>query len=342
MRLKEFDYELPKELIAQKAKKPRDHSRLLVLDKKSGNIQHKHFYDLPDFLEKGDVLVLNDSKVFPARLKGMKKDTGGKAEVFLLRNIKGNEWQCLIGGKIKECQKISFEKKLEAVVLKNNSDGTWEVGFNMKGKKFMDVIEKIGEMPLPPYIKVKSKVESRKSKVDYQTVYADDKKIGSVAAPTAGLHFTPALIKKLKAKGIKFEYVTLHVGLGTFASVKTENIKEHKMHSEWIEIKKKTLHNILKAKRNGHRIITVGTTSTRTIETAFGRGMQSGWTDIFIYPGYKFKIVDAIITNFHLPKSTLLMLVSAFAGKTKIKKAYREAIARKYRFFSYGDAMLIN
>lgn len=390
MRLEEFDYHLPKELIAQTAARPRDHSRLLVLSrtgadskqaiagkkalkipsKEGFTIEHKHFYDLVDYLGKGDCLVLNNSKVFPARLLGKKKDTGGKIEILLLREMLNEKiarvsprsrWQCLVGGNgRKENMIVDFPRGLRAEIKKNNDDGTWEVAFNSGGKRMMDVIRKIGLMPLPPYIKRDKKQMRDVSR--YQTIYAADKKIGSVAAPTAGLHFTPRLIRALKKKGVQFEYVTLHVGLGTFASVKTEKIEKHKMHSEWAEIGRAALKRIQKAKEEGRRVIAVGTTSTRTLETAFGTGETkdgySGWTDIFIYPGYKFKAIDGMITNFHLPKSTLLMLVSALcsqgaslpigrsgasggAGVKIIKQAYHEAIKRRYRFFSYGDAMLI-
>ncbi len=337
MKLSEFDYNLPKKLIAQEPIKPRDYSRLLLLSKNNGEILHKKFYNIINYLQTGDVLVLNNSKVFPARLIGV-KPTGGKIEIFLLHKTKGRGWQCLVGGRgAKVGLEIEFKQKLKCKIFKNNNDGTWEVIFNQPYRKMMEKITKIGLVPLPPYIKrVKKKIADNKN---YQTVYADDKKVGSVAAPTAGFHFTPALIKELKKKGVQFEYVTLHVGLGTFLPVKTENIKKHKMHSEWFEVNKKALANIYRAKKEGRKIIAVGTTSVRTLESISGK--LSGWTDIFIYPGYKFKIVDALITNFHLPKSTLLMLVSAFASKKNIKKAYKQAIKKKYRFFSYGDAMFI-
>jgi len=377
MQLKEFDYYLPKNLIAQKPISPRDHSRLLILHKKTGEIEHKHFYDIVDYLNQGDVLVLNNTKVMAARLIGKKIGTGGKVEVFLLKkdnsilssrakardplnagfalskgflvntrndnSKKGEVWQCLVGGhKRKENLPVEFSGGLRAEIIKNNLDGTWNVKFNKSGASFMKLVKKIGLVPLPPYIKRGQKLKS--DQTNYQTVYADDKKIGSVAAPTAGFHFTPALMKKLKNKGVQFEYVTLQVGLGTFAPVKVGDITKHKMHSERVEIGKKVLSNIVKAKSEGRRIIAVGTTSVRTLESAFRKmpiKNYSFWTDIFIYPGYKFKIVDAMITNFHLPKSTLIMLVSAFAGRAEIFKAYGQAIKKKYRFFSYGDAMLI-
>ena len=325
--------------------KPRDHSRLLVLDKKTGWIEHKHFYDLPEFLTKGDVLVFNDTKVMRARLIG-RKETGGKVEVFLLKKEKtfklGEIWQCLIGGpRRKEGLVVDFGKNLKAKVIKRNGDGTWQVEFNQKGKKMSEFVEKVGHMPLPPYIKRPDEKIDEKS---YQTIYADQKKSGSVAAPTAGLHFTDGLMKKLKARGVQIEYLTLHVGLGTFAPVKEENIKKHKMHAEWVKISAKTARNLIRAKKEGKRIVAVGTTSVRTLEAAMAKAKNksySGWVNIFIYPGYKFKAVDGMITNFHLPKSTLLMLVSALAGKNKIDRAYREAINCDYRFFSYGDAMLL-
>lgn len=400
MRLQDFDYNLPKELIAQEPINPRDRSRMLALDKKTGAMEHKHFYDIVDYLKKGDVLVLNNSKVFPARLIGKKAGTGGKIEVFLLRKAElrvpvsagdrnsdsaGEIWQCLLGGRIKEGAEIEFDRGLESVVLKNNEDGAWQVNFNLKGKKLMDVVYKIGLTPLPPYIKRQDARDAKSprgllasatlaDKKTYQTVYADDNKVGSVAAPTAGFHFTPELMKKLKAKGAQIEYITLHVGLGTFAPVKVDDITKHKMHAEWIEVKKNVIEKIIKAKQEGGRVIAVGTTSARTLEflaacgilPSFSSGSRgfslsdrrlkppkpglkagrnaadfSGWTDIFIYPGYEFKIVDGMITNFHLPKSTLLMLVSAFAGKKLVDKAYITAINKKYRFYSYGDAMLI-
>jgi len=302
------------------------------------------------------VLVLNNSKVFPARLIGKKAETGGKIEVFLLGRVKNNNWTCLLGGRGGKVNlKIKFDKILEAKVIKNNFNGTWELKFNKKEKEMMKIVEKIGLVPLPPYIKRVSRL--KRDVLNYQTIYADAKKIGSVAAPTAGFHFTPELLKKIKKKGAQIEFITLHVGMGTFAPVKTENIKEHKMHSELVEIKKDVAQKILEAKREGRRIIAVGTTSTRALEGCLIKYLNkssnkiqnhkpcpsAGWSEIknFIYPGYHFKIIDALITNFHLPKSTLLMLVSAFAGKSKTDKAYKEAIKKKYRFFSYGDAMFI-
>ena len=265
MKLKDFDYNLPKELIAQKASKPRDHSRLLVFKRDKNIIEHKKFFNIIDYLNSGDVLVLNNSKVFPARLLGNKKDSGGKVEIFLHRKIKGQLWQCILGGRnVKLGLEVEFSQGLKAKVLKNNNDGTWDVIFNKSGNQFMSVINSIGLMPLPPYIKRDKKVKSDKD--NYQTVYAQSKKTGSVAAPTAGLHFTPQLLKKIKQKGIEIEFVTLHVGLGTFAPVKTDDITKHKMHTEFAQISKKTLQNILKAKKEKRRVVAVGTTSVRVLE----------------------------------------------------------------------------
>ncbi len=351
LKTSDFDYHLPSELIAQKPARPRDHSRLLLLDKENGAISHHHFFEIIDYLEKGDVLVLNNSKVFPARLLGHKAETGGAIEIFLHKKAGEKEWECLVGGRVKEGLEIKFPKGLlAATIMKNNNDGTWQVEFNLAGAKFWQAIERVGLVPLPPYIKRDKKTASDKN--NYQTVFADPHKIGSAAAPTAGLHFTKNLLKKIRAKGVKIVTVTLHVGLGTFAPVKTELIKEHKMHSEYAEISAQAAKDILTAKKNGGRVIAVGTTSCRTLESAdwgkfiaqFEGGAmepQAFWTEIFIYPGYKFKIVDALITNFHLPKSTLLMLVSALAGKKPIDEAYRQAVSGRYRFFSYGDAMFI-
>ncbi len=354
MKLSDFDYNLPSELIAQQPIKPRDHSRLLVLDKNTGNIEHQRFDDIINYFKKGDVLVMNNSKVIPARLVGQKKETGGKVEVFLHKKVKGSLWDCLLGGRIKEGSEIEFNKKFFCQIIKNNKDGTWLVRFNLTDLDFIKSVEQIGHVPLPPYIKRPKNESNKQDFKNYQTVYASENKKGSVAAPTAGFHFTFNLLKNLEKKGVEIEYLTLHVGLGTFTPVKTENIKKHKMHAEWAEIPQKTVNNILKAKKQGRRIISVGTTSTRALEAMLGNeekiffnvknkifnGCQ-GWIDIFIYPGYKFKVVDAIVTNFHLPKSTLLMLVSAFSDQGIIKKAYQEAIDKKYRFYSYGDAMFI-
>ena len=331
--LSDFDYVLPSELIAQEPAKPRDAARLLVLDKYSGQIEHRHFFDLPEILQSGDVLVFNDSKVIPARLHGT-KSTGGKVEIFLLQPAGRGRWQCLVKGKIKKEEKITLAPKVMAESIKQLEDSReWLIKFNVSNKKLFS----LGETPTPPYIKKKADLR------DYQTVFA--KTEGSVAAPTAGLHFTKKLLSQLKRRGVKIEFVTLHVGLGTFASVETENILEHKMHSEWASIDAATAKRLAQAKSQGRRIIAVGTTASRVLESFADRSgaikAQSGWTDIFIYPGYKFKFVDALITNFHLPKSTLLMLVFALAGKPNVERAYREAIRLKYKFFSFGDGMLI-
>ncbi|MFA6227779.1 MAG: tRNA preQ1(34) S-adenosylmethionine ribosyltransferase-isomerase QueA [Patescibacteria group bacterium] len=342
MPLSDFDFYLPAGLIGQKPIKPRDAARLLILDKVAGRIKHRHFFDLPGLLRSDDVLVFNDSKVIPARLPGV-KDTGGRVEVFLLKKIKEskskagkqqkNVWQCLIGGKIKSGQKIVLAKNISARAISKDSDQTWLMEFNAGDRRLFA----LGETPLPPYIKTKAKLE------DYQTVYA--KEAGSVAAPTAGLHFTRKLLGQLKKGGVKIEYVTLHVGLGTFAPVKVDNLLEHKMHAERAEIDAATAKRLNRFRAEGRRIIAVGTTAARTLEAmadSSGR-LRAGnrLTDIFIYPGYKFRFVNALITNFHLPKSTLLVLVSALAGRDNILSAYREAIKKKYKFFSFGDGMMI-
>lgn len=364
MRTEEFDYNLPEELIAQTPVSPRDHSRLLVLNHTDADnteekqinpnqnyvIEHRHFYDIIEYLQPGDVLIMNNSKVFPARLIGKKEITGGNIEILLNHEIEMGLWECL-GKNLKAGNRIKFDKSKLSAVVNGKNDDVYQIRFNMSGEKLFKAIEKIGLTPLPPYIKRTKERENLRTKEQdektYQTVYA--KKRGSVAAPTAGLHFTPELIEKIKKKGIKIQFVTLHVGLGTFAPVKTHTIEKHKIHKEYYSIDQKTLGNIIKAKQERRRIIAVGTTTVRTLETIFNnfqngptaKSSLSGWTDIFIYPGYKFKCVDGIITNFHLPKSSLLMLISAFAGKNNIDIAYREAINCKYRFYSYGDAMLI-
>lgn len=340
--LSDFDYNLPTELIAQKPANPRDAARLLIVDKKIKKLEHRKFSDIVNYLEKGDILVVNDSKVFPARLFGHKKNTGGAVEVFLHKKITDNTWECLLGGRVSVGLIIELAPHFEAVVQENNQNGTWQVEFNKTGAAFFSAVSRIGHLPLPPYIKRLK--DQKEDKRNYQTVYAADNKIGSVAAPTAGLHFTPRLLKKIKEKGVVIEKVTLHVGLGTFSPVKTENILNHKMHSELAEIDFSTAKRLKTAKERGRRIIAVGTTSARTLESWGKAGFPnkySDWTDIFIYPGYKFTAVSALITNFHLPKSTLLMLVSALAGKKLMERAYSEAVNDKYRFFSYGDAMFI-
>jgi S-adenosylmethionine:tRNA ribosyltransferase-isomerase len=347
MKINLFDYNLPKELIAQKPAYPRDNSRLLVLDRKTKKIQHKRFYDLPNFLKKDDVLVFNNSKVFPARL-WVKKETGGKLEVFLLNQKNNDTWQCLLGGKVRRIGLEFSTGRLKGKVIKKLNGGIWLVRFNLTGNKFWQQVFKHGVAPTPPYIKKLQK----KDKVfkDYQTIYA--KKIGSVAAPTAGFHFTKKLLKKLKKMGIQLEFVTLHVGYGTFQPVKVNNIEKHKMHPELVEVKKDVLERLKKAKKEKRRIIAVGTTTVRVLETIMPQflthkpyAISHKLINTFIYPGYKFKFVDCLITNFHLPRSTLLMLVSAFIDKKNgikiIKKVYLEAIKKKYRFYSFGEAMLI-
>ncbi|MDD3646388.1 MAG: tRNA preQ1(34) S-adenosylmethionine ribosyltransferase-isomerase QueA [Candidatus Gracilibacteria bacterium] len=342
MQLSEFDYHLPEELIAQTPIEPRDHSRLLILDKDTGELQDKHFYNLLEELGENDVLVLNKTKVINARLIG-EIDGGKQVEIFLHKQISNNTWDCLVypGKKLKPGKEVKFildgETKLEASI-KDISDKGRIVEFSKGGFEFLEIVERLGQVPLPPYIKEKLDDSSR-----YQTVFNEIS--GSVAAPTAGLHFTPELIEKLEKKGVIFEKVLLHVGLGTFMGVETENILEHKMHSEYIELEKDVSKRLNSYKQAGKRIIAVGTTSIRVLESfADDSGMLSSGnkeTSIFIYPGYSWKFVDAMITNFHLPKSTLLMLISSFAGKQNIKKAYEHAINSKYRFFSFGDAMFI-
>ena len=340
MKLEEFDYYLPEELIAQTPLEKRDSSRLLVLDKKTEEYEDKHFYDIIDYLEEGDTLVLNDTKVLPARLIGEKEDTKAVIEVLLLKNTEKDTWECLVkpARRIKVGTTVIFGNgKLKAKCIKEADEGIRYFEFSYSGI-FLEVLEELGTMPLPPYIHEKLKDQSR-----YQTVYA--KEVGSAAAPTAGLHFTKELLEKISAKGINIAYITLHVGLGTFRPVNVEKIEEHKMHSEYYHMSKDVADLLNKTKKSKKRIIAVGTTSTRTLETImtkYGEFKEcSGWTDIFIYPGYEFKGIDALITNFHLPKSTLVMLVSALAGREAILKAYTHAVNEKYRFFSFGDAMFI-
>jgi len=343
MKLNDFNYELPEELIAQHPVEKRDHSRLFILNRFTGEFTHQHFFDIIDYLNPGDVLVVNDSKVFPARLLGQKNDTKGKVEILLNKEIYPGVWETL-GKNIKMGNIIEFEGSLLQAEVMKKYDEVCEVKFNLKGDDFFSEVEKIGHTPLPPYIKRSDKSKDRR---EYQTVYAN--KVGSAAAPTAGLHFTKDLLGEIKSKGITIARVTLNVGLGTFAPVKVENIEDHKIHSEYYSVSKEDMEKIILAKKENRRVIAVGTTSTRVLETIFNGSKncqlstinRSGWTSIFIYPGYKFKCIDGLITNFHLPKSTLLMLVSAFAGKQNIDIAYKEAIQEKYRFFSYGDAMLI-
>lgn len=340
MRVEDFDYDLNEDLIAQTPIKDRDTSKLLVLDKKNGEIEHKHFYDIIDYLEKGDTLVLNDTKVLPARLIGEKTDTHAIIEILLLKDLGEDVWECLVkpARRIKVGTIVTFgQGKLKAECVKEDNDGIRHFKLIYSGI-LLEILEQLGTMPLPPYIHEKLKDQSR-----YQTVYA--KEIGSAAAPTAGLHFTKELLKKIEDKGVNIAYVTLHVGLGTFRPVSVDTIEEHKMHSEHYQMTKEVAELLKETKKNNHKIIAVGTTSTRTLETIMTKYNEfkecSGWTDIFIYPGYKFKAIDSLITNFHLPKSTLVMLVSALAGKDNIMNAYKVAQEEEYRFFSFGDAMLI-
>lgn len=339
MKTDDFDYYLPEELIAQTPIKEREHSKLLVLDKKTGNITHERFDSIINYLEKGDVLVINNTKVIPARIIGEKEETGAVIELLMLKEINSDEWECLCkpAKRVSVGTVIKFSDDLKVVCTKVLDDGIRHFKFIYDGI-LLEILERLGEMPLPPYIHEKLKEKDR-----YQTVYA--KENGSAAAPTAGLHFTKELLEKLKEKGIEIEEITLHVGLGTFRPVKVEDVTKHKMHSEYYMMSKGTADHLNKAKKEGRRIIAVGTTSTRTLETImnlYGEFKEcSGWTEIFIYPGFEFKGIDALITNFHLPKSTLVMLVSAFAGKDKIMNAYNEAVKNKYRFFSFGDSMFI-
>ncbi len=341
MKVDDFDYELPEELIAQKPLPERDKSRLMCLNRKTGEIKQTIFKNIVEFLNKGDLLVMNNSKVIPARLYGKKIPTGTKVEILLLNQIDNKKWEVLVkpGKRVKKGVEISFgEGLLKAKAVEYTDFGGRIMKFDFEGK-FKEIIKKLGEMPLPPYIKNKLDNPDR-----YQTVYA--KKEGSAAAPTAGLHFTPKLLDSLNAKGINTAYLTLHVGLGTFRPVRTEKIEEHDMHSEYYELNKEVEEKIKNAKKAGKNVIAVGTTVTRTLEGIVDKHgklkADRGWTDLFIYPGFEFKIIDSLITNFHLPKSTLLMLVSAFAGKDNVMKAYQKAIDNKYRFYSLGDAMFIH
>ena len=340
MKVSDFDFYLPEELIAQHPLEKRDESRLMVLDKKTGKIEHKRFYDIIDYLNKGDTLVLNNTRVMPARLIGEKENTGGKIEFLLLKRVEGDKWECLAkpGKSAREGRRFTFGNGiLKAQVIEVLENGNRIVEFYYDGI-FEQVLDSLGEMPLPPYIHEKLEDKER-----YQTVYSKEK--GSAAAPTAGLHFTKELLKKIEDKGVNIVYLTLHVGLGTFRPVKVENIENHNMHSEFYMLSKESAEDINETKKRGNRVISVGTTSTRTLETIGDENgivkEQSGWTNIFIYPGYKFKVVDNLITNFHLPESTLIMLVSTLAGKENVMNAYNIAVKEKYRFFSFGDAMFI-
>ena len=339
MQLSEFDYDLPEELIAQTPVEPRNSSRMMVLDPVEGTIEHRHFYDLKEYLEPGDTLIMNDTRVMPARLLGWRDGTGGKVEVFLLRRIDGDTWETLVkpGRKAQPGQVVLFSDELACTVTDHTDFGGRIVKFQYEGI-FEEILDRLGETPLPPYIHEKLADKER-----YQTVYSREQ--GSAAAPTAGLHFTKEQLKELQDYGVNLGFVTLHVGLGTFRPVNVENIEEHVMHKEYYSISQETADLILRTKAAGKRVIAVGTTSIRTLESAAeGVGKisgKSGWTDIFIYPGYEFKLVDGIVTNFHLPKSTLIMLISAFAGREFVLKAYQTAVGERYRFFSFGDAMLI-
>lgn len=373
MKLSEFDYNLPKELIANSHVEPRDHSRLLVLDRSLGSsrdkqarINHKNFYDIVDYLKEGDVLVFNNSKVFKARIFG-KKETGAKIEMLLVRSLVGailhcrpsSIWEVLVRGKVKVGDRIFFEDGLEAEIIEKK-ERSCEVRLNASIPEAFGYLEKYGELPLPPYVGKSQKSNPKKQNNDffYQNYFASE--VGSVAAPTAGFHFTPELLEKIKAKGVEIVHVTLHVGPGTFLPVESDDITKHKMHEEFFELKKEVWDRVLQAKEEGRRVIGVGTTSARVLESVatenyklqisnnkqisnikYQTGDILGSTQIFIRPPYEFKIVDALVTNFHLPKSTLLMLVSAFAGTEKIKKAYEEAVDLKYRFYSFGDSMVI-
>mgnify|MGYP005807996501 FL=1 len=340
MKRSEFYYDLPQNLIAQDPLEQRDHSRLMVLNKETGEIEHRHFYDIVDLLNEGDVLVLNDSKVMPARLYGVKEGTMGKFEMLLLEQKGYNLWEVLVrpGKKAKIGARFVFGNGLLTATVRDIvEEGNRIVEFEYDGN-FFDVLDQIGEMPLPHYITHKLEDKDR-----YQTVYA--KELGSSAAPTAGLHFTPELLKKIQEKGVKVEFVTLHVGLGTFRPVKEEEITDHKMHTEHYQMSQKTADAINEAKANGKRVIAVGTTSCRTLESVAQKEgcirASEGYTDIFIYPGYQFKVLDCLITNFHLPESTLIMLVSALAGYEHTRHAYQVAVQEQDRFYSFGDAMLV-
>ena len=340
LKTSDFYYDLPPELIAQTPIEKRDASRLMTLNRATGAVGHHHFYELPDFLKPGDCLILNDSRVLPARLLGQRLPGGGACEVLLLIDRGDKTWECLVrpGRKMRTGAKLSFgDGQLTAEVTEELPGGNRLVRFDYEGI-FLEVLERLGKMPLPPYIK-----EELQDRERYQTVYS--KVVGSAAAPTAGLHFTPELLETIAARGVGIGYVTLHVGLGTFRPVKEENITDHEMHSEYCIIPQETADLINRTKAAGGRCICVGTTSCRTLESWAGEDgrmeAKAGWTDIYIYPGYRFKVMDALVTNFHLPESTLIMLVSAFAGREQVLAAYEEAVRERYRFFSFGDAMFL-
>ena len=339
MKTHDFWYDLPEELIAQTPLERRDSSRLLVLDRRTGALEHRHFYDIIDYLNPGDCLVMNDSRVLPARLLGQ-RPTGGAVEVLLLRDLGGGAWECLVkpGRKMQQGQAVSFgDGALTATVTQVQEDGNRVVQFHYQGI-FLEILERLGKMPLPPYIQEELQDQER-----YQTVYS--RSLGSAAAPTAGLHFTRELLDRIRQKGISEAFVTLHVGLGTFRPVKEEEITDHIMHSEWYTMDADTAELINSTRAAGGKIWAVGTTATRTLETIAAEDgsvrAQSGWTDIFIYPGYRFKVVDHLVTNFHLPESTLMMLISAFATREQVMNAYQQAVQQEYRFFSFGDSMLL-
>lgn len=339
MKKSDFNFDLPERLIAQTPLQQRDHSRLMLLDRENGALEHRHFYELPEFLHEGDCLVLNDSRVLPARLLGSRA-SGGSVELVLLRDLGDGRWECLSrpGKKTRPGTELNFGNgELHATVEDVIEDGNRIVRFHYDGI-FLEVLERLGKMPLPPYIKEELQDAER-----YQTVYS--RELGSAAAPTAGLHFTKELLQKIADKGVKICYVTLHVGLGTFRPVKEDNIEDHPMHAEFCIVPEETSRIVTETKRSGGRVIAVGTTSCRTLESFAAEDgtlpASSGWTDIFIYPGYRFKCVDALVTNFHLPESTLIMLVSALAGREHVLNAYRTAVDNEYRFFSFGDAMFI-
>ena len=340
MKTSDFYYDLPQELIAQDPLEDRSSSRLMHLSLKDGSIEHRHFTDVLDYMEEGDCLVINDTKVIPARLYGHKEETGALIEILLLKRRENDIWECLVkpGKKARPGAKITFGNGiLKGEIIDVVDEGNRLIQFHYEGI-FEEILDQLGEMPLPPYITHKLKDKNR-----YQTVYA--KNDGSAAAPTAGLHFTRELLKQVEDMGVKIAHVTLHVGLGTFRPVKVDDVEQHHMHSEFYKIEQSEADKINKAKKEGHRVIAVGTTSTRTLESAADENgfltEKSGWTEIFIYPGYQFKVIDALITNFHLPESTLVMLVSALAGREHVLAAYETAVEEKYRFFSFGDAMFI-
>ncbi len=340
MKTSDFYYDLPEELIAQTPAQPRDSSRMLVMDRQTGELEHKHFYDVVDYLEEGDCLIVNDSRVLPARIFGIKEGTGAQVEFLLLRQVENKKWETLTkpGKKAKVGTKFIFgDGLMSATVTEVTDEGNRIVDFSCEGS-FYETLDKLGQMPLPPYIHEKLDDKER-----YQTVYS--RELGSAAAPTAGLHFTKELLEKIRQKGVKIGYVTLHVGLGTFRPVKVDDVTKHHMHSEHYELPEETARLINETKRSGKRVIAVGTTSCRTLESVAGKEgcicPSEGWTDIFIYPGFQFHVLDGLITNFHLPESTLIMLVSAFAGYDNVMRAYETAVKERYRFFSFGDCTLI-